>query len=211
MPAQNRVNPFGEIVSSPENGLFMGNRGELRVDSHRQLIGVSRWKTQSWIYCSTDKKFAPKEGDKPLKYTKLFFMDEYTALAAGHRPCGYCLPDRFESFISAWLAGNPEYDFQKDITKQIDRVIHKERTCRMRGESAFRVSLSSLPSGVMAVLPESATDSYLWRHEMLCKWSPAGYVAPISYDKNTAVEVLTPKTVVNAILAGFDPGAEVHK
>lgn len=211
MPAQNRVTPFGEIVSYSEKGKYLGNRGELTIDDCRQLVGSSRWKTQSWVYCSTDEKFAPKESEKPPKYTKLFFLDEYTALAAGHRPCGYCLRNSFDDFIEAWLAGNPEYNFQKDISRQIDRVIHKERTSRMRGEEAYNACLASLPSGVMVVLPESSTDCYLWQDEKLCKWSPAEYAASISYEQDAEVDVLTPKTIVNAILAGFIPGVEVHK
>lgn len=210
MPAQNRVTPFGEIISCPEKGLLMGNRGALRVDAHGQLVGLSRWNTQNWLYCSIDKKFEPKEGDRPLKYTRLFFADEYTALAAGHRPCGYCLRKRFDEFISAWLRGNPQYDFQNDIPKQIDRVIHKERTSRMGGKELSRVCLASLPGGVMITLPGGSPDYFLWREKKLFKWSPAGYVDSMSFECDTKVEVLTPKSVVNAIRAGFFPGVEDH-
>lgn len=203
-----KVNPFGEIENTADCGTLMGNRGVLAVENG-ELVGLSRWKSQSWIYCSIDPKFKPKEGEKPPKYTKLFFMDEYTALAAGHRPCGYCLRKSFDEFIDAWLAGNPEHDFQKDIPKQIDRMIHKERTSRMRGEETYRAGLTFLPSGVMVVLPENATDCYLWQAEKLFKWSPVGYAKPISYEQNTVVEIVTPKTVVNAIRAGFIPEVEV--
>lgn len=124
MPAQNRVTPFGEIVAYAERGKFLGNRGELKVEGG-QLVGVTRWKTQSWIYCATDPKFAQKPGEPPHRYTNLFFLDEPTALAAGHRPCGYCLRKRYEEFVTRWLKGNALYSFERDIPKQIDSVLHK--------------------------------------------------------------------------------------
>lgn len=203
MPAQNRVTPFGEIISCPENGLYLGNRGELNVDDQRQLIGLSRWERQSWIYCSLDKKFEPKEGDKPLLYTKLFFMDEFTALAAGHRPCGYCLPDRFEAFIAAWLVKNPEYGYGKYDYKKIDRILHYERKNSDRSKQTYPAKLANLPDGVMVTLDVASGESFLLQDRQLRKWSPTGYAEPIYIDPGTDVQVLTPRSIVNAINSGF--------
>ena len=203
MPAQNRVTPFGEIVSCLDKGSLMGNRGELRVDAQRQLVGMSRWKPQSWIYCSTDKKFAPKPGDRPLKYTPLFFHDEYTALAAGHRPCGYCLPDRFEAFVSGWLAGNPEYVYGKYDIKRIDKVLHDERKNSDRSKKTYSEKLVNLPNGVMVTLDVASGESFLVHGGNLLKWSFGGYEDAVSLSPNTGVYVLTPQSVVNAINKGF--------
>ncbi|MHC1698958.1 MAG: hypothetical protein AB9919_13045 [Geobacteraceae bacterium] len=203
MPAQNRVNPFGEIISYPEQGKFLGNRGELKVDENRLLVGLSRWKSQSWIYCSLDKRFEPKKGDKPLLYTKLFFMDEFTALAAGHRPCGYCLPDRFEVFITAWLAKNPEYGYGKNDCKKIDRILHYERKNNDRSKQTYLGKLAYLPDGVMVTLDVASGESFLLQDRLLRKWSPTGYAEGIYIDPGTDVQVLTPKSIVNTIAAGF--------
>lgn len=204
-----KVNPFGNIETIQYRGTFMGNRGRLKVESGL-LAGRSRWNTQSWIYCDIDPKYAPKEEVDPRKYTKLFFLDEPTALSAGHRPCWDCLRDRYYKFIEAWLAGNPEYDFQKDIPKQIDRVIHKERTSRMRGECSYFESLANLPDGVMVTLDNNVTECYLLQGTELFKWSPSGYADTISVDSKILVEVLTPKSIVNAINAGFCPVTKVR-
>lgn len=204
MPAQNRVNPFGEIVAYPERGKFLGNRGELKVENGL-LVGVSRWKTQSWIYCLLDEKFAPKENEKPLRYTKLFFMDEPTALAAGHRPCGYCQPERFKEFVDAWLTGNPQYGYGKYDIKKIDKVLHDERKNSQREKVTYSEKPANLPDGAIVTLAISSEESYLVQNGSLHQWTPSGYMALVTTDPNSVVLVLTPKSVVNAIKAGFAP------
>ena len=199
-----KVNPFGEIKNSTGRGTFMGNRGELKVE-HGELVGLSRWNNQSWIYCSLDKKFEPKEGDKPLRYTKLFFMDEPTALSAGHRPCGYCLPKRFEEFVNAWLAGNPEHGFTKYDIKKIDRFLHKERKNSQREKVVYPDKLANLRTGVMVTLDSATQESYLMQDGKIRKWSPAGYGDELSLDPNTIIQVLTPRSIVNAIIKMFHP------
>jgi hypothetical protein len=199
-----KVNPFGEIKKTSDYGTLMGNRGKLKVE-HGELVGLSRWGSQSWIYCSLNKKFEPKEGEKPLLYTKLFFMDEVTALAAGHRPCGYCLPDRFEAFIAAWLVKNPEYGYGKYDYKKVDRVLHYERKNSDRSKQTYPEQLVNLPDGVMVTLDVDSGESFLLQDRQLRKWSPTGYSEPHSYDLNTMVQVLTPRSIVNAINSGFKP------
>lgn len=195
------VNPFSEIKNTRSHGLFMGNRGELKVE-HGELIGLSRWKSQSWIYCSIDEKFKPR-GEDTRKYTKLFFMDEFTALAAGHRPCWDCLREKYDKFIAAWLAGNPDYNFQKDIPQQIDREIHKERKNSDRSKQTYPEKLINLPDGVMVTLDVDSGESYLLHGGQLRKWTPTGYAAAIQHDPKYEVQVLTPKSIVNTISAGY--------
>ncbi|MBV5329811.1 MAG: hypothetical protein JZU65_19645 [Chlorobium sp.] len=152
------VNPFNQIKNTRGHGLFMGNRGELKVE-YGELVGLSRWKSQSWIYCSIDEKFKPK-GEDIRKYTKLFFMDEFTALAAGHRPCWDCLREKYDKFIAAWLTGNPEHNFREDIPKQIDREIHKERKNSDRSKQTYPEKLVNLPDGVMVTLDVDSGESF---------------------------------------------------
>ena len=88
MPLQNRVTPTGEIVADPGRGLLMGNRGCLHGPDRR--LGVARWRSKLWICCVLDWKGVRRDPMPPGRWTALFFLDEATALAAGHRPCAYC-------------------------------------------------------------------------------------------------------------------------
>lgn len=87
MPRQNRVNPFGEIIATPERGTFMGNRGVLHDEEGRVR---RKWKVKRWIVCVLEFRGRKRKVMTPRRYTELFFLDEATALAAGHRPCAEC-------------------------------------------------------------------------------------------------------------------------
>lgn len=88
-PAQNRVTPWGDIVSSPLRGAWMGNRGRLHDESGARLV-VRQHQTHSWITCVLSFKDRHAPQWDPHHYTPLFFLDEAVALAAGHRPCAEC-------------------------------------------------------------------------------------------------------------------------
>lgn len=103
MPLQNRVTPFGEIVASEARGTLMGNRGCLH-DEHRNL-GRRRWTTKSWVTCLLSFGGRRRELMRPGYYTELFFLDEATALAAGHRPCAECRREAFRRFVDGWATG----------------------------------------------------------------------------------------------------------
>src|SRR4051812_48029475 len=100
MPLQNRVNPSGELFRSPARGTLMGNRGGA-IHNREQEI-VRQYKSRSWIACQLEFKGRRREVMSPGRYTELFFLDEATALAAGHRPCAECRRERFNAFKSAW-------------------------------------------------------------------------------------------------------------
>ena len=102
MPLQNRVTPSGEIVADPSRGLLMGNRGCLHGPG--RTLGVSRWRSKLWICCLLDYKGVRRDPMPPGRWTALFFLDEATALAAGHRPCGYCRRADYLAFAEAWRA-----------------------------------------------------------------------------------------------------------
>jgi hypothetical protein len=105
MPLQNRVTPFGEIVAHPARGMVMGNRGILH-DSGRRLHPTRRWTHKTWICCLCEFKGRHRAVMTPGRYTELFFLDEATALAAGHRPCFECRRADANQFAAAWAHGN---------------------------------------------------------------------------------------------------------
>src|SRR3954451_12489199 len=103
MPRQNRVTPFGEIVAVPERGTMMGNRGRLH-DGEGQILRP--WQVKRWLICLLEFNGRHRVVMAPDRYTELFFLDEATALAAGHRPCFECRRKSFEQFAAAWAVGN---------------------------------------------------------------------------------------------------------
>ena len=88
MPLQNRVNPFGELCAFSARGLFMGNRGG-RFHTDAKTLTARRWASRQWICCVLDFKGRRRDVWGRF-YTELFFLDEPTAFAAGHRPCFEC-------------------------------------------------------------------------------------------------------------------------
>ena len=99
MPLQNRVTPLGELIATPERGLVYGNRGCLH-DEHGRIR--RRYATRRWIACRLEFKGRHRELMQPNRYTELFFLDEATALAAGHRPCFECRRQEAETFAALW-------------------------------------------------------------------------------------------------------------
>src|SRR6516162_1328107 len=104
MPRQNRVTPFGELIETPERGTFMGNRGVLHDAAGH---GRRAWQMKRWLVCVLDFRGRKRPVMTPGRYTELFFLDEATALAAGHRPCAECRHIRFIAFCNAWGRGHP--------------------------------------------------------------------------------------------------------
>src|ERR1043165_1379973 len=105
MPLQNRVTPFGEIIATPARGMFTGNRGIIHDPETRTLL-KKRWSLKCWLICQLEYKHFHRVPMARRSWTELFFLDEATALAAGHRPCFYCSRDRVEAFRTAWAEGN---------------------------------------------------------------------------------------------------------
>src|SRR3954469_22149992 len=122
---QNRVNPFGKIFATSARGAWLGNRGQL----HGKGKTILRpFKHQAWIICLLQFKNRRRQIMTPGLWTELFFMDEATAFAAGHRSCFECRRDDASHFKAAWLKGNPQYGFTiKTSINKIDEIIHAER------------------------------------------------------------------------------------
>ncbi len=203
MSLTNRVNPFGDIVALPARGTLMGNRGCLHNESRRV---VRPWQRKAWVTCALSFNGRRREVMAPNRYTELFFLDEATALAAGHRPCRTCRRAEFDRFKELWVQSNPELAARAgDAMVDIDKLLHEERVDAPRRKRTWTAEVGALPDGVMMVLPGSGRP--LLKHgSALFVWSPGGYEAtPLVIDSSQGVEVLTPPSVVNVIRAGYRP------
>jgi hypothetical protein len=193
MPRQNRVTPFGEVVATPERGTFFGNRGVLHDDEGR----VRRaWQVRRWLLCLLEFRGRRRQVMRPGHYTELFFLDEATGLAAGHRPCAECRRERYRAFLNAWPGGPL-------VAEAIDSQLHGERLNPDGSKRCFEAEVKDLPDGLFVTLHGRAC--LLWEGRLLA-WSPGGYRDWLPVPKKGRVTVLTPRSTVGAIRAGYVPG-----
>ena len=192
MPRQNRVDPFGNLIADPARGTLFGNRGVLHADDGTI---VRRHALRRWIYCRLEFKGRRRQLLQPGRYTELFFLDEATALAAGHRPCAECMRDRFNEFRSAWS------DDPVPAT-ELDAALHAERLTPDGGQATWHSPLGDLPEGAMIAVDGTP---HLVRGGAVFPWSFSGYGAATPLDPGREVEVLTPRSTTGAIAAGFRP------
>ena len=204
MPFQNRVDPYGRLQAVEARGALMGNRGILH-NAGKQIVAA--WRLRRWITCVLDFKGRRREVFAPRRYSELFFLDEATSLAAGHRPCAECRRQRFKEFCAAWAAGNADQLLSRPPrADEIDRVLHSERVGHGGGKKTYQAAVSTLPAGSIV---EHEGRAYLaWAGEWR-PWSFDGYGPAASLLPATEVTVLTPKSIVQAIKAGFVP--DVHE
>ena len=134
MPLQNRVTHTGEIVADPARGTLMGNRGCLHTPDRR--LGAARWRSKLWICCLLDFKGVRRDPMPPGRWTALFFLDEATAFAAGHRPCAYCRRPAYTAFADAWRIAHRQATRPRAI--EMDSVLHTQRV-----ERGIEVALES--------------------------------------------------------------------
>ena len=206
MPFQNRVSPFGAIVATTARGTLMGNRGCLH---DHQDHPVRQYQGQRWIICVLDFKGRTRRPMPPGHYTSLFFLDEATALAAGHRPCAECQRERFTTFRAHWAAANPALaSSAAPLVETIDAMLHHERISshhrqRDKIKLIYTAPLDTLPDGVFVTL-EMRDLPYLVRGNQLFPWSFAGYGQPIARP-DAMVQVLTPRSIMWAIAHGYVP------
>jgi hypothetical protein len=197
MPLQNRVTPFGEIVATPERGLFAGNRSIIHDPVTRTLL-PKRWATKTWLVCSCDCKGIRRNVMGGRSWTELFFLDEATALAAGHRPCFLCRRDAADRFRAAWAIGNHT---NAPSAATMDVALHRERLQgRCKRLHVPTEPIEELPDGAMI-----AADGGAWliAGGRPHRWSPAGYEALATL---TLVDgLLTPPSTLAALRAGYRP------
>jgi hypothetical protein len=202
MPLQNRVTPFGEIVSSPARGLLMGNRGILHNDERR--LGAARWQHPHWVACRLEFKGRRQEVMRPGAYTQLFFLDEAVALAAGHRPCALCRRAAYEAFVSAWVAATGRAGRPRAV--ELDWQLHRERVeAQTRRQITHPAAIDDLPDGSFITLPGKPGVPYLLLDDRLLPWVPEGYRPARERPTRLEVTVLTPRATVAALRAGFQP------
>jgi hypothetical protein len=203
-PLQNRVTPFGEVIRTPARGTVMGNRGRLH-DARRRLVRRIAPGYRAWVACRLEFRGRRREVMAPGRYTELFFLDEATALAAGHRPCGECRREDHRRFKAAWLAANAQRGVAADAPiAALDRELHRDRVGADGRPRTFRAALASLPDGVF-VTPGGARNACLVWRGTLRPWTPAGYGPPQPRRPRARVTVLTPRSTVAAIAAGYRP------
>jgi hypothetical protein len=146
---------------------------------------------------------------KPNSYTELFFLDEATALAAGHRPCAECRHQRFIDFCSAWKIAYPHAGgSSRPKADEMDNRLHAERIAKNRSKPVFEANLKELLNGVFIKRDDGGEHAYLVWGKELHEWTPAGYQACLPRPRAGVVQVLTPKSMVEVIRAGYVP--EVH-
>lgn len=207
MPRQNRVTPFGDLVAIPERGTFLGNRGILH-DAEGRIRRA--WQVKRWLVCVLEFRGRKRQVMTPNRYTELFFLDEATALAAGHRPCAECRHARFLDFCNAWKQGRGPADggSHRPTADAIDDRLHAERIADDRSKRSYLAALDDLPDGVIVSVATEAEQAYLVWGGRLLAWSPGGYGERRRRPKAKQVRVLTPPSTVKAIRAGYVP--EVH-
>jgi hypothetical protein len=201
MPRQNRVTPFSAIISTAARGTLTGNRGCLHDD--QQNIRC-HFQGMRWIICLLEFKGRKRTLMTPGHYTELFFLDEATALAAGHRPCAECQRERFTQFRELWASANPELaGTRHPAATVLDVALHQERTATSDRSSRACVSIEHLPDGVFVTDDEHT--AYLVVGGQHLRWSPAGYEqsgVPLQFP----VRTLTPASVVRTLAAGYPAG-----
>lgn len=198
MPLPNRVDPFGELFADPGRGLMFGNRGG-RFHRDDRTLGARRWVSRRWICCVLD--FKGRQRDVwGAGYTELFFLDEATALAAGHRPCFECRRADARAFAAAFAGGEPSAPGADDI----DRVLHGERLDH-GGKRRHRLALDDLPDGAFLTFADEPDAAFAVRGAVLLRWTPAGYAERRARPRGIAVAALTPPGTLAALTAGYSP------
>lgn len=193
---RNRVRPDGQLIAVPNRGLFWGNRGQLLNDDG-QLARHSRGR--NWIICQLEFHGRHRTQWQPRRLTELYFLDEATALAAGHRPCGECRSVAYRVFKTAWAVAYPD---DPPGAGHIDSRLHADRLATPATHRTYTEHLAALPDGVIV---EAEGHHWLILGAELVAWSPGGYRHRRSRSDLDAVTVLTPRATVATLAAGYRP------
>lgn len=201
MPLCNRVTPAGEIVAVDARGTMMGNRGGAMHGPDKTLLN-RRWVSRQWIACRLAFNNRHREVMAPNRYTELFFLDEATALAAGHRPCFECRRADALRFAQLWgqIQGQPA----RATAREMDAVLHIERLQRDGSKRTYLGASGQLPAGTMV---RRETSIYaVAPGNRLVPWTDTGYGSQwLPLAPRQRVEVLTPPSIVAVMRAGFAP------
>ena len=197
MPLQNRVTPLGELIASSERGLVYGNRGCLHDDQDRIRRSYAG---KRWIACRLQFRGRRRASlMAPGRFTELFFLDEVTALAAGHRPCAECRRADYERLTEVWATLHPH----QRGADAIDAQLHLERLAPGTRERRYHdATLDELPDGAFALHHRSPC---LVLGSELLRWSPAGYLTRLPRPGSERVAVITPPSLLSLLRTGWTP------
>ncbi|MGE0564252.1 MAG: hypothetical protein AB7O50_07020 [Pseudolabrys sp.] len=194
MPLQNRVTPFGDFLAHSARGTMMGNRGG-RIHTDGRTLTTRRWASRQWICCALE--FRGRQRDVWGRfYTELFFLDEVTAFAAGHRPCFECRRQDADSFAEAFAPRD-----RRLSAPEMDVVLHRERLDG-KTKRLHRRAINALPDGTMIARGDAA---FALRGNRLLRWTPSGYREGARRPRDGKVDVLTPPSILRALGRGYAP------
>lgn len=197
MPRQNRVTPLGDVIAHSARGLVFGNRGCLHDE---RGVVRRRHAGRLWIACRLTFKGRRRELVQPGRYTELFFLDEATALAAGHRPCAECRRDDYNRFVASWpgdLTG-------RSRAPAINDRLHAERLTEDGRQRHHDGAWDHLPDGAFVVRDDAP---WLVRGQTILRWTPSGYTARLPRPAGTGARVITPPSLVEVLRRGWRPTA----
>ena len=220
MALQNRVSPFGDLIATPARGTLLGNRGG-RIHNDQRKLTARRWTSKQWICCQLDFNNRRRKvwGDG---YTELFFLDEVTALAAGHRPCFECRRKDAEHFAALFsanatnsahsrasgnpglgprLRGNERSGVQRASAKAMDEILHAERLDG-KVKRTHRQKIDTLPDGAMIV---RESEAFAVRGNSLLHWTAAGYNRRLARPRGIDAQALTPPAILTVLARGYTP------
>lgn len=198
-PRMNRATPFGTIEATHLRGTLMGNRGDLHAPDG--TLG-RLWRSGRWLTCELDGGGWKAPMDIPGHNYQLFFHDEAVALAAGHRPCGQCRPERLAAFIDAWKIGHGLKSSGWVPLREIDRQLHRARLAEMRQRR--HVDVADLPDGVFVWCPAFDNRPLLVERQQLRPWSHEDYGLPRDgQDIRGPTYQLTPTPIIATLRGGY--------
>jgi hypothetical protein len=197
MPLQNRVTPLGELIADSGRGLVYGNRGCLHDDAGRIR---RRYASKRWIACRLEfRGWKRSPLLQPGKFTELFFLDEATAFAAGHRPCALCRRDDYNAFSAIWRELHPG----ESGADTIDTRLHAERIDpATRAHRLHDGLLGQLPDGAFVL---EADEPHLVLGRQLLRWTPSGYAERRARPERGGTALITPPSLVEVLQAGWQP------
>jgi len=192
---QNRVTPRGELVADPARGLVYGNRGCLH-DAEGRIR--RRYAGRRWIACRLEfRGWRRSPLLQPGRFTELFFLDEATAFAAGHRPCALCRREDYTRFGDLWSRIHPG----QAGADAIDEQLHDERLQGAGEQRLHDAQFDGLPDGAFVLFEGSP---WLVRGSELLRWTPGGYTARRARPSDGAARVLTPPSLTAVLRAGWE-------
>jgi hypothetical protein len=196
MPLQNRVTPLGELVADPARGLVYGNRGCLHDEAGRIR---RRYAGKRWIACRLQfRGWRRHPLMQPGRFTELFFLDEATAFAAGHRPCALCRREDYSRLLEIWR----ELGHGRSSADSVDARLHAERLDDAGRRRLYDAAIGDLPDGAFVLVSD---EPHLVLGGDLLRWAPSGYTDRRPRPARGRAQAITPPSLVAVLKSGWEP------